>query len=849
MYFLYIFVERITDEMKKLILPLFIMVLTLGVVMPAYAVMPVVKTVPWVATNPLIPHDTWSGKSITLKGTTDVTGTGFEYWWDFGDATPNSPIVDVGSNNYGLQAFHTYTGNVGDIFTARLTVKDKNTGETANKAYFVIIRTLTLDVEVNVAIDEGLWYLHKKQTRYSSGGQDLGMWNTISGNYGMWANAINAFEANGHVESLATDDDPYKETVARGLKDLFSHLTTYSIGLKNTFYAEDYNGDGVVDALDIGNNGLAIYNSQSYWYQHGSYIDAIVASGTKTTVTTTGPVNVIGRTYEVIVQDMADAVSHGQYNHPTAADGGGWNYYWHPTRAGGDNSICQWAAIGIIPAVRNGWAQIAPFVTALNPTWLVYTQTTSGASTGAFGYSRRDYFPWGRWAVTPSGMVQMVMDGIGRGDLGSPPVGFPSWDNSEKLVRDNFESTSTSAATNIKSYYYGLFSFVKAMRLHVPPITMLRDYTASLPDIDWYNHPSYGVARNLVNDQNKSGGASHGYWPGRNYSGGQNPFSTPWAILMLGQSLFEAGSPVAVAKVVPNPGVAGQVITLDGSDSFHQDALKNIDTWDWDLDNDGDFDDASGVLASNSWPAVGNYPVKLRVSDDGVGVEEKFAETTINVVIDTPPIAPTADANGPYVFCPGREWFLDGTGSVNPDEGGSEPGQPGDTIQLYEWDLDNDGTYDIAGAQPDVTAYFTGEGVGNYLVKLRVTDTTATSYPSSGMGDLSDTTTAQVSVKAVDDPDCVCVDDLDARPKSGKVQLTWTDTSPDHYNVYRSTVSGGPYTLIGTTTSTYSTYLDTMVVNGTTYYYVVRPAALNGDELCESNETGATPVATRRRRR
>ena len=186
--------------------------------------------------------------------------------------------------------------------------------------------------------------------------------------------------------------------------------------------------------------------------------------------------------------------------------GGGWNYNWHPARAGGDNSVCQWAAIGIIPAERQGWAQIAPFVTALNPAWLVYTQTSSGGNTGAFGYNQPNYFPWGLWAVTPSGMVQMVMDGIGRGDLGSPLPGFPSWDNSEKLLRDNYETTSTSAATNIKSYYYGLFSFVKSMRLHVPPITMLRDYTGAKSDIDWYNHPTYGVARNLVNDQFKGGG-------------------------------------------------------------------------------------------------------------------------------------------------------------------------------------------------------------------------------------------------------------------------------------------------------------------------------------------------------
>lgn len=90
-------------------------------------------------------------------------------------------------------------------------------------------------------------------------------------------------------------------------------------------------------------------------------------------------------------------------------------------------------------------------------------------------------------------------------------------------------------------------------------------------------------------------------------------------------------------------------------------------------------------------------------------------------------------------------------------------------------------------------------------------------------------------------PAFCCVNDLAARAKSGKVQLTWADTGADHYNVYRGTTSGGPYMFIATTDSRYSTYLDLDVVNETTYYYVVREAAIGGEELCQSNEATATP--------
>ena len=347
----------------------------------------------------------------------------------------------------------------------------------------------------------------------------------------------------------------------------------------------------------------------------------------------------------------------------------------------------------------------------------------------------------------------------------------------------------------------------------------------------------------MVDRQNADGS-----WSGGNRWYIVNRLSTPWSILILSKSLFEAGSPVAVADAVPNPAVAGQTITLDGSASFHQDAAKNIVMWEWDLDNDGTWD-ATGPAATTSFPALGDYPVVLRVTDDGDPT--KTDDTIITVRVTIPPLAPTADANGPYVFCPqAQPWVLDGTGSVNPDEGVSEAGQPGDTIQeYYAWELNSNNAFDDAfGPQPDVTGFFTALGTGDYLIQLRVTDTTSSSFPSSEMDDLSDTDSAQVGVRDAQDEACSCIEDLTARPKSGKVQLVWTDTGADHYNVYRSTTMGGPYSFIASTTSTYSTYLDSGLVNGTTYYYVVRVAAINTDELCQSNEASATPIARTRRR-
>jgi len=162
-----------------------IAVATALAVMPqtAFGASPVVKTVPFVPANTLIPHDTWSGKTITLKGTCDSEGVNFAWTWDFGDGSP----VATGTvgNKYVIEATHAYTGSTGNVFTARLTVENTSTGETGSQVYYVQIRDKSLSVEANVAVDQGLWYLHKDMYRYSSGGIDYGAW--TSGQAGGYA--------------------------------------------------------------------------------------------------------------------------------------------------------------------------------------------------------------------------------------------------------------------------------------------------------------------------------------------------------------------------------------------------------------------------------------------------------------------------------------------------------------------------------------------------------------------------------------------------------------------------------------------------------------------------------------
>jgi hypothetical protein len=509
--------------------------------LPCMAVAPAVKVVPWIPSTPTIPHETYAGKSIALKGTTDVQGPTIQATWDFGDGSPTA--VFTVTDRYAVEATHVYSGPVNATWTAKLTVRNTTTGESTTMNYPVIMKAAGVAPdclpeagachEVNVAIDEGLWYLHKTMRRTTVGMTDFGDWLNLSGAYGATATNIQAFEVNGHLESGAASN-PYTEDVQRALRSVLSWLTTGTVANRSIPVAAPPSCTTPPCTLnpDGNGNGYAVYvNQGNPFYQGGMLMDAIVASGTPNKVATTGPApsgadpGILGRTYRSIVQDMADGYLNCMY---FGSQGGGWRY---GCGAFPDNSACQWAAIGIIGAARSFGVVMPPLARDWNKVWLNYSQNMS---TGVFGYT--DPNPvWGPFATTPSGMVQLAMDGIGRGNA--------QWDKAETFMRDNFANAPTGYPNSLKSYYYGMFSFTKAMLLHAPggvltPIRFLQSKTAGVPPIDWYaadtrkGDPTDGVARFLVTQQGTPGNWDNIQAP----SGDQRPFSTGFAIIMLRRS-------------------------------------------------------------------------------------------------------------------------------------------------------------------------------------------------------------------------------------------------------------------------------------------------------------------------
>jgi fibronectin type 3 domain-containing protein len=79
-------------------------------------------------------------------------------------------------------------------------------------------------------------------------------------------------------------------------------------------------------------------------------------------------------------------------------------------------------------------------------------------------------------------------------------------------------------------------------------------------------------------------------------------------------------------------------------------------------------------------------------------------------------------------------------------------------------------------------------------------------------------------------------------PISHSGTLNWTASTSTviGYDVYRGTVSGGPYTKINSLVDATTTFTDTTVQAGQTYYWVVTAVNSSNAQSTYSNEVSGT---------
>jgi PKD repeat protein len=169
---------------------------------------------------------------------------------------------------------------------------------------------------------------------------------------------------------------------------------------------------------------------------------------------------------------------------------------------------------------------------------------------------------------------------------------------------------------------------------------------------------------------------------------------------------FGNQAPTASFTATPASAPTGQAIAFDATASSDPDGT--IAKYEWDLDGNGTFETDTGttMTTSRTYTAAGSVDVKLRVTDD------KGATATQTKTVTVTNRAPTASFTvTPNPAATRQNVTLDAAGSTDPDG----------TVAHYEWDLDNNGTYETDGGTT-ATRTATFATVGTVTVGLRVTD-------------------------------------------------------------------------------------------------------------------------------
>ncbi|HTJ01007.1 MAG TPA: PKD domain-containing protein [Dongiaceae bacterium] len=725
--------------------------------------------VPWLIINGIEQaHITYSGRTNTVKAVAHDIDVPFDYVWDFGDGT--GTVTNSVTNSaavYNLEATHVYAGADGTPYYATVKAYLTN-GMVLSDTYPLIIQSKTLENEEKVSIDEGLWYLQKTQNRYDFDANTKGGdWTGSGYKINATASSVQAFAINGHVMTDDASRDPYVDTVRRGVNYLLNALNPINIGMQ-AYGDPDGNHNGI---------GLQA-NSGRPIYETGPVMDALVSAGRPELVASTGGVNVKGRQFRDIMQDMVDMYCWGQCDIDYL--GGGWRYSWND---GPDNSASQWGAIGML-AAENYWGLTIPdWIKSRNITWLKYSRDSYGY--GYAGPGGAGYATGGDEASTPSALIQASFDGItSTNDMWIAGASYLAKYWTQIMGLDNV---------------YANYSIAKSMRVAVPQAVHNLPVTGK----DWFLDPADGLARVTIDLQQTNGSWGSRYWV-------DSGLATPWSILILSSSLFQQG-PVAVVNVTPNPSAIGYPVVFDARNSYHRHPGYSIVEYRWIFDSSKGLDfehpDAIGPVVTNIYGDFSTNTVTLQVRDNN----DPPLLDTASVVVQTtvPPYPPTADTGGPYVACVGQDVHLDGSGSFCVDA------SSGNFIRSWDWEVNYQVpvTFDqgVSGERAVITNGYSVSGA--HQIGLRVINANSIVYPGFGLDDATNDAFTFVYVY-----DRV-INDLKVRAKDNKAQLTWTKTG-DYAVIMRSSV--GPdrgYTEVGRTTSAFATFLDTTINFNTEYYY------------------------------
>ena len=285
-------------------------------------------------------------------------------------------------------------------------------------------------------------------------------------------------------------------------------------------------------------------------------------------------------------------------------------------------------------------------------------------------------------------------------------------------------------------------------------------------------------------------------------------------------------APTASISVSPDPDsttlTTDTEITLDGSGSSDPDS--NTLDYTWSQPDDQSIQLSSTTTATTTFTATapGTYTFTLTVDD---GELDHSSEVTLEISqANRAPIASISVSPDPdsTTLTTATEITLDGSASSDPD---------GDTL-TYEWSQPSNQSIQLSSTNTATTT-FTANEAGTYTFTLTISDS-----------EFDDSTESVITIHPITIPT-----DFTATAASTQVTLTWTPYSDSTtYIIYRSTDPNCKPTVANISTNcsagaafadVSSGFVDTGLVNGTTYYYWIE-ANLNYITQLSANPISAT---------
>ncbi|MEP0814828.1 MAG: PKD domain-containing protein [bacterium] len=207
-----------------------------------------------------------------------------------------------------------------------------------------------------------------------------------------------------------------------------------------------------------------------------------------------------------------------------------------------------------------------------------------------------------------------------------------------------------------------------------------------------------------------------------------------------------ANSP-PIADLIADTTVGMAPLEVSFNATGSSDADGSIVEYAWDWDGNGQYDAITdGGIARYTFNSAGSPQVKVRVEDDDGARATDTITITVNVEGNEPPevtlsaIPESGDAPLPTILDASLSWDADGE------------------IVRYEWDFDNDGTYEAYGEANFALHTYIEPGL--YVARVRVTDDDG--------AQTSDTVSIDVGVEGNEAP----IAEIAANPTSGNCPLT-----------------------------------------------------------------------------